>query len=176
ERDMLPNLSLDPATEKADVAADPTGAVRPWDPLFLQKGLLEGAQKGLKELFPLRNEQVELSLPDIRVARRAYTPEDEYEAVVSGHTLSIPLYGTFVLRDRKTQEVLGEEKRILAYIPWITPRGTLIYRGNEYVIANQLRLKPSIYTRRTQGGLLEAILAPQTAFQRKLYRLRLDPA
>ena len=85
-------------------------------------------------------------------------PEKEKEAVLAGNTVYRPLRGTVRLIDKKTGKVLSEQRKRIAAVPYITPRGTFIMNGVEYGMVNQLRLRPGIYTRLTNDGEYEAMI------------------
>lgn len=85
-------------------------------------------------------------------------PEKEKTAILSGGTIYRPLRGTVRLIDKKTGKVLSEQRKRIAAVPHITPRGTFILNGVEYGMVNQLRLRPGIYTRYTNDGEYEAFI------------------
>jgi DNA-directed RNA polymerase beta subunit len=111
---------------------------------------------GISSHFPLSNQQVELRLDDIKYGSEQFTKKDERHAILNDKTLGRNLWGNLSLVDRSTGEVLDKRRRILAKVPYLTPRGTFIYRGNDYTVSNQLRLKPGVYTRIAASGNIEA--------------------
>lgn len=65
----------------------------------------------------------------------------------------INIYGNLVLKDNLTNKVIDEKKKIkLGFLPTITNRHSVIVNGKEYVINNQLRLRPAIYTKVDRNG------------------------
>ena len=128
----------------------------PWDVDALRSSTEAGAITGLKELFPIANERYELDLNDLRFTGRQYSKKDEYEAAATGRTLGRNLRGKWILKDKETGKVVDEQDRLVMTLPYLTNRGTWVYRGSDYVIANQFRLKPGIYTRMAQNGMLDA--------------------
>jgi len=85
-------------------------------------------------------------------------PSKEKEAILSGGTLYRPLRGTVRLYDKNTGKILSEERKRIAAVPYMTPRGTFILNGVEYGIVNQMRLRPGVYTRLTNDGEYEALI------------------
>ena len=71
---------------------------------------------------------------------------------------STPVLGHVQLVDNSTGTVVDEVKRMqLARVPAPVPdTGGFLIAGSEYQVANQERLKPGVYTRRTGAGVLEA--------------------
>ena len=51
---------------------------------------------------------------------------------------------------------MDKKAATVAHVPYATDRGTFIYRGNEYTVANQMRLRPGVFTRVKDNGTLEA--------------------
>jgi len=85
-------------------------------------------------------------------------PEKEKEAILTGGTVYRPLRGTVRLYDKKTGQLISEERKRIAAVPYITPRGTFILNGVEYGVINQMRLRPGVYTRLTNDGEYEALI------------------
>jgi len=85
-------------------------------------------------------------------------PEKEKEAILTGGTVFRPLRGVVRLWDKKTGKLISEQKKRIAAVPYITPRGTFILNGVEYGMVNQLRLRPGVYTRITNDGEYEAFI------------------
>jgi len=86
-----------------------------------------------------------------------FSLEQQKKALLTGRTLRIPIKADFKLLDNTTGKVLDEKKNVVAlHVPYLTERGTIIHKGNDYTIANQSRLRPGIYTRRSLRGDYEA--------------------
>ena len=73
-----------------------------------------------------------------------------------GSNLEHKLQGEWNLIDKTTGETVDKHKTVVAHVPYLTERGTFIYKGNEYTVANQMRLKPGVYTRVKDNGIIEA--------------------
>ena len=107
-------------------------------------------------------------LPDRHSKQRAK------DARLHENPFSSPVLGHVQLVDQASGKVLDEVKRMsLARVPAPVPTtGGLLIAGTEYQIANQERLKPGVYTRRTGAGILEA----QANLARGLnFAISLDP-
>jgi len=122
----------------------------------LRDAFFSAALKAVQQTFPVFNEQVTLSVQDLSLDTKPFSPKQERGALLQDITLGKRLRGTLVLSETPTGRVLDKRKTTLAFIPYVTPRGTFIYRGNEYGLSHQLRLRPGIYTRVARSGLVEA--------------------
>lgn len=120
--------------------------------------IFSNVQKALTDKFPLENQQYQLELADINYDRKkkGFTLAEQKKAILDRSTLDIPIHGTWRLKDKETGEVVSEQRKSIARVPWLTPRGTFIFRGNSFAISNQQRLRPGIYTRKKANGDLEA--------------------
>lgn len=87
---------------------------------------------------------------------KVFDVEEQKKALLEKRDLSVPIKGTFNLIDKKTNKVVDSKSTIVAQIPYVTPRNTLILNGAEYVTINQQRLKPGVYTRIKETGEAEA--------------------
>ena len=57
-----------------------------------------------------------------------------------------------ILKDKEGKTLEKSRIRLLS-LPRLTNRNTLIYNGNEYNVANQIRLKPGVYTNTGDDGV-----------------------
>lgn len=79
---------------------------------------------------------------------------------------------TFVLKNKKTGEVIDRKTIKSIQIPKATDRGSFIVDGNEYQVHHQLRLDPGVYTYRDNSGDI------QTQFNLEKgsnFKLNIDP-
>ena len=60
-------------------------------------------------------------------------------------------------------------------VPYYTDRGTIINNGSEYTVANQLRLRPGVYTRVRRSGDVETQFNVRPGTGRG-FRLRMEPS
>lgn len=136
----------------------PEGTRKFFDPLKTFAWVKENAVKGFQsrlnkiESPDFKLEVGSLSLDD----DKTFSIEDQKKAILEKRDLSVPLKGTFSLVDKKTGKVVDTKTTIIAQIPFITPRNTLIVNGAEYITINQQRLKPGVYTRIKETGEAEA--------------------
>lgn len=121
--------------------------------------VFDSVLQGVKTRYPVENEVVRLELHDV-----AYDgPEtiglaEQKDAVLRRKTLARPLRGTWRLVNKADNAVLDEHKATIARVPYLTQRGTYLLNGNEYSVANQIRLRSGVYTRKKDNGELEAHL------------------
>jgi hypothetical protein len=149
--------------------------------------IFDGVRKEMESAFPMSygGTRVELEGLDYK------DPEDydfrtQKDAILGDKFLARRLRGTLVLKDEATGDELERKTLTLAKVPWLTQRGTFIHGGSEYVVANQARLLPGIYTRARESGEIEThfnvqrgtgnafriMLEPETA----QYRMRVQQA
>lgn len=133
-------------------------AIRPFDkPSSLRKAIINKVVDELKNIKEISNARFTLRIDNIRVDQKTdFSVEEQKKAVLSGRTLGVRVYGDVYLLDSKGNVIDKRPNMLLANIPYYTPRGTFIIRGNEYTMANQLRLKPGIYHRIRESGEIEA--------------------
>jgi DNA-directed RNA polymerase subunit beta len=111
--------------------------------------------EGLEESFPIKSRSKTLELKDLRVDEKDFSPTEQKMAILRGDTLFENVRGTVRMRD-DSGKVIDEIKNFtVARVPWYTPRATVIVGGNEYSIANQVRPKPGVYSRKRANGVLE---------------------
>lgn len=127
--------------------------------------------EGIKKMFPIEGKAYDLSVENLSVKPLIASFEDQKKANLSGSTLREPVHGEVVLRDKSGKEI-ERKKKLLGHIPFLTERHTFIVKGNEYSVANQLRIKPGIYTRERDNGQLESAF---NLSRGKNFRLSLEP-
>jgi DNA-directed RNA polymerase beta subunit len=130
-------------------------------PILIDSPVLRGrirqrAVEGLKEAFPLKVRDNSIELEDVKVHEKDYGPNDQKAALLEGSTLHEPVKGTVVLRGPDGKELERVKNFTLLNLPYFTERHSFIVDGNEYQVANQIRMKPGVYTRRRANGELEA--------------------
>ena len=118
--------------------------------------LREKTVTGLQTLFPLVGRDHDLAVENVRVKPAAYSSNDQKTAILHGRTLSEPVVGDLVMRDKSGKIIDSKKGHILAHLPYFTERHSMIVGGNEYEVPNQLRLKPGVYTRERGNGEFEA--------------------
>lgn len=123
----------------------------------MRQATTEKLLSAIQTKYPVENKRHRLELHD--VAFKDYKPfsfEDQKRAIMQGNTLEHKLHGEWRLVDKVSGGVLDRKAGVIAHVPWLTNRGTYVYRGNEYTIANQMRLKPGVYARQRDNGDVEA--------------------
>lgn len=111
------------------------------------QNIKENLTEGLREVFPVIGKKQELHMDDVEIKDNR-SPEDyasQKKAILNGSSWAVPVHGNLTLKDKQGKTLDKAKVRLLS-IPKTTSRGTIIYNGTEYNIANQLRLKPGIYT------------------------------
>ena len=113
-------------------------------------------KEGLEESFPVVSRNHTLEINNVKVHSKEYSSSDQKRAILAGHTLTEPVTGTLTIKNKNGKILDRVDNFTLARMPWFTPRHTMIVKGNEYTVANQLRSKPGVYTRKRANGVLEA--------------------
>lgn len=74
--------------------------------------------------------------------------DGQLDAKLKGRSWAIPVYADLSLIDTATGKEVDRAKKLrLMEIPKITPRYSFIVGGEEFSVANQLRLKPGVYVK-----------------------------
>ena len=136
-----------------------TAPSRSFDDIHLtRQAVFGGIQAAASALPPLSNQRHTLSLSDVGWDDPEETKsiKRQKQAILKGETLSRGLKATLNLTDNATGEVIDSKRTTLAKVPYLTNRGTYILNGTEYTLANQMRLKPGIFTRITNSGDVES--------------------
>lgn len=116
----------------------------------------EKTVQGLESLFPLISRDGELHVENVRVKPAVYSSNDQKTAILHGRTLTEPVVGDLIFRDKDGKVLDRKKNHILAHLPYFTERHSMIVGGNEYEVPSQLRLKPGVYTRERGNGEFEA--------------------
>ena len=123
-----------------------------------RSAIFGGVLATASRLEPLINQRHTLSLSEVGWGDNEETKsiKAQKEAILKGQTLHRSLKGTLNLTDNVTGGIIESKRTTLAKIPYLTNRGTFILNGTEYTLANQMRLKPGIFTRITNSGEVES--------------------
>lgn len=128
---------------------------------------------GIKSQFPIEGKNFIMELDNITVDRKQFTHKDEKDAILRSRSLTYPVKGDIKLIDKKTGKVVDTLKNhSLADSFGITDKHTLLYKGNNYGVANLLQLLPGVYTRSKGNGELEADINTGTG---RSFSMTLDP-
>jgi DNA-directed RNA polymerase subunit beta len=145
----VPSVLSSSTPEKLDKPAQPPVTFRNvTDTSATRKLLYDNVLGAINSIGPLQNARHTLTIHDADYA----DPEDfsiaqEKDALLSGKTLSRRIRGVWRLTDNATGETLDEKPATLAAVPYLTPRGTFIVNGTDYVLSHQPRLRPGVYAR-----------------------------
>lgn len=149
-----------PQPSRQSLLAEPAPVVthREFDDIpAIRKSVEDGVYGALSTLPETRIGRHALRLTDVRWSGpSSFTPQQHKEAVLSGGTLARQIKGTWRLYDAEDGRELAKRQTLVAQVPWVTPLGTVVYRGNDYTIRNQLRLLPGVYSRRKKNQELES--------------------
>jgi len=127
------------------------------DPDKMRTAVYDNVLNAITKRYPLSNTRYRMELTDLKFEdEKPFSLEEQKRAILKGQTLSRKLSGSWELFDQVTGQLQDKKKGVVAHIPYVTPRGTFIYHGNEYVISNQARLKPGVFTRIKDNGVIEA--------------------
>lgn len=166
-------LSPPNSFDKYKVGAKPTVTYKDFlDIPTTRDNIFSNVLNSVQTKYPISNEKFSLEIDKPQYEKnRHYTLEEQKNAILDRQTLDWPLYGTWRLRDKATGNVIDENRKIIARVPYMTPRGTFILRGNEYTLSNQQRLRAGIYSRKKDNGELEAHvnLMPGTGSSFRIY-------
>lgn len=141
----------------------------------VRDGIFSGILDSVKKKYPIENERYKLEIANPRYdSPKHFSLQEQKSAILSRDTLDWKLRGNWRLTDKATGKVVSEADKVIARVPYMTQRGTFIYGGNEYTVANQQRLRPGVYARLKENGELESHvnLMPGTGSS---FRIQMDP-
>lgn len=129
--------------------------------------------KGLESQFPIEGKNYILRAVNFRPERKNFTHDDEKTAILESRSLTYPIKADLQLVDKTTGQVVSEQKNFSLMDSFhLTGKHTMLYQGNNYAVSNQLQLRPGVYTRFRDTGVLESHF--NTAKGQTFY-LTLDP-
>lgn len=136
--------------------------------------IYDSVLSAFRGLAPATNTRFSLRLDNLDYEDPDDVPlKKQKDAILRGQTLARRIRGDWVLADADGNEV--ERKRTtVAQVPHLTQRGTYIVNGSEYTLANQMRLRPGVFTRQKENGELESHLNVLPG-QGMSHRYSLDP-
>ena len=128
----------------------------------------------LTNSFPIENKNYSLQISNVKVHKKDFTQHDEKDAILKSKSLTYPIKGDLTLLSKLTGKVVDHIKDFpLLDTFHITGKHTLMYKGNNYIVSNQLQLLPGVYTRtRENTGELEAHV---NTGKGQSFRIVLDP-
>lgn len=128
---------------------------------------------GLLSKFPIEGKNFILTVDNVHSEPKDFTHEDEKDAILKSKSLTYPIRGDLKLIEKSTGKIVDQQNDFpLMDSFWLSGKHTMVYKGNNYSVANQLQLRPGVYTRSRQNGELEAHLNTATG---RSFSLTLDP-
>lgn len=145
------------------------------DPKAIRSAIYNKVQQAMSNIQPVENNRYALHLGDIGWA----DPEERSiaqhkKALLANESLHRRIRGRFTLLDKQTGQPVDSKMVTLANVPHYTNNGTFAMNGTDYVLGNQFRLSPGIYTHEKENGMLESHInvMPGKGFS---HRYMLDP-
>lgn len=126
------------------------------------KKINEDADKALVDslhkTFPIENKNYILQVDNVTAHPKEFSKVDQKDAILKSKSLVYPIKGDLTLISKATGKPVDHIKDFpLMDAFHITEKHSIMYKGNNYTIANQLQLLPGVYTRtRENTGELEA--------------------
>lgn len=137
------------------------------------KWLRDKAIDKIKNVFPIVSNKYTVKLKKINMRDKTFSITEQKEALLGGKTLVNPVHVDLEVIDNKTNTVVKKLNSFkIADIPFLTSRLTMIVKGNDYGLANQIRLKPGIYTRQRENNVVESMV---NLSKGKNFRISMDP-
>ena len=157
---IMPDMgAVKPPVKAPEVEVAPAVTHRAFDDVTATRtAIFDNVTKAFQQKFPLSNDRYTLRLAGLQFKnQKPFNPADQKKAIMRGRTLGHNLVGAWELVDNKTQQVVDKTpKQLIAQVPYMTDRGTFIFNGSEYTISGQMRLRPGVYSRVKENGLIEA--------------------
>ena len=146
-----------PAAPKLPAGAAPQDMRDFADVGAMRRAIYDNVLDAARGIEPVANARHTLQLADVDWADPDEpTIKARKKAILRGETLARRLRGTWRLVDNATGAVVDERKSTLASVPVMTNGGTFVLNGTEYTLANQMRLRPGVFTRVKHNGEVES--------------------
>lgn len=161
-----------------DVLKKDKGALHDFDDFDSRRQMIfDYAADAVKTRFPVSNDRYTLSLTDVGYDNMNPIPlKEQKNALLNNMTLTKKLQGRWQLTDNATGAVIDKtSKRTVMNIPYLTGRGTFIRNGTEYVLLNQFRLMPGVFSKWTDDGRLESHVNVKQGTG-STFKVSMDPA
>lgn len=128
-----------------------------FDPKILRDWVKENSIVAFNNVLnKIETHDFKLKAKDIALDDRAVSIKEQKQAILDREDITHPLKATLQLIKKSDGSVVDEKKAIVARIPHITERQTVILNGTEYTPIIQQKVKPGIYSRQTESGLGES--------------------
>lgn len=138
----------------------------------IRTSIFDNVLSAVSKKYPLENSRYTLGVENLSYKKqKPFSLVEQKNAIMGGESLEHKLHGDWVLKDKVSGAEVDRKPGVIAHIPWMTHRGTFIYKGNEYTVSNQMRLKPGIFTRVKDNGQIEAHVnvKPGTGMSFRMY-------
>ena len=109
----------------------------------LRQSIIDGAISGLSKIEPVEQGGYSLTIRNVSYQPVPFSAHDVKNAMFRKETLAWPIKGYVEFRTPQGQVI--SKQTTLAFIPYLTNRGSFIIDGVEYFVSNQQRLKPGIF-------------------------------
>lgn len=142
-------------------------------PSTINDGVDVALMNGILSQFPIHTKKYSLTVSDLHTDRPNFTHADEKKAILTNTSITYPIKGTLTLTDNETGKIIDEAKNFsLMDSFWLSGKHSILYKGSNYSIANQLQLRPGAYTRSRDTGELETHFNTATGSS---FSVTLDP-
>lgn len=132
-----------------DIYADPSAQAREADQALVDS---------IQSQFPLEGKNFTMHVENVQAHPKSFTHADEKDAILKSKSLTYPITADVHLISKVSGKVVDTAKAFPIMDAFhVTRKHTLLYKGNNYIVSNQLQLLPGVYTRtRENTGELEA--------------------
>jgi DNA-directed RNA polymerase beta subunit len=171
----MSSLPAPPLVPAAPPKKKETGYRDIFDPVATRTAIFEDVRQAARDTPEIANQRHILRLKDVDYdGDQRYDYTAQKKAILSNKSLNRRLLGTWELIDKATGNTLDQKRMTVAHVPYMTERGTFINNGLEYVVKNQMRLRPGVFARVKENGEIEshANIMPGKGFGHRYY---LDP-
>lgn len=179
---MAPPAPMPPVTSTPTSRSVMDGSTKPLkmrdfgDHVAVRNAIYDNVLNATKAIEPMANTRHTLSLHDVDYADpEDYSLAKQKEALLAGKSLQRRIRGTWRLTDNADGKVLDERYMTVAHVPYLSPRGTFLINGSDYIMRHQMRLNPGIFTHIKANGELESH-ANMLPGKGRSHRYFLDPA
>jgi DNA-directed RNA polymerase subunit beta len=138
--------------------------------------IFDRVHEAAKTRFPIENDRYRLEVLDTKWdSDKPFGLQEQKDAIMTNASLSRKLMGRWRMIDKASGQTIDEKSGVIAHVPYLTERGTIINNGNEYVVNNQLRLRGGAYTRQKDNGDLETHFNVLPG-EGRTFRVHMEPA
>lgn len=173
---ILSGMTTSPQLGIPAIATPPAPDMRTMDDTTgVRQRIHDNVLAAAQGIEPIGNNRYTLGLANVAYAGPdKFSVKDQKRAILTGQTLERRLRGDWQLTDNATGGLVDTKSTTLAKVPFYTQRGTFILGGNEYTLANQMRLRSGVFARRKSNGELESHVNVMPG-KGRAHRLYLDP-